>query len=147
MVDVTKFADKPELYYCMKCKAVGVTTKLTGRIYLPDPKTGKTKVPSDAEEWMQCPTCGDLIHRSQLTGTSTMNVDSDYELADTAYDFGKVVIQHAGPESRKFDRSPDQRKAKRKKSKRFIQDEIKDKDIAKEIKEGGEIIHYQTSKA
>ena len=149
IVDVTdpKFADKPEVYRCQKCLAVGISSILGGRIILPDPRTGKTTIPADIDNWKQCPTCGEIVAVYQLVGEGNVKVDSDYELSDTAFDFGRVIVKaiQPGGNIRKFDRSPNQKVAKKKRSKRFLE-EIKDPDIKREIKEGGEIKDYTVSR-
>ena len=78
--------------YCVNCYKVGVLTKLKGRVYLD--MSGKLLVnpPPDAEDWLQCWTCGYIIAVREAQRKGRISGILGIEPVDNPYNYGKGVI-------------------------------------------------------
>jgi hypothetical protein len=145
IVDVNEAADedKADIVWCPNCKEAGAFSKMGRRADF-DEKTGKTIVPNDADNWLQCIECGHIIPKYQGKGVGRLIVDPQFETVENRFDFGNAIIESVR-DDRRIDRSDLQTRAKKKLFKKKLS-EIKDPDIKREILEGGEIISYDSTR-
>ena len=158
IVDVTKIQDnenrRSNIIWCLNCEKAGIHNRMGKRIY-PDIKTvdangivtyEKPVIPADADQWLQCHACGEIIPEPFARGEGEIQVSSEYEEMemDNPFEFGHVIIEPVG-EPRKIDRSKLQN-LQQKKIRRKQLEEIKDSDLKKELSEGGEIIDYTATR-
>lgn len=126
-----------EISYCQRClELANYRSRLKNRIYLPN-ELGKTVIPEDHDQWLQCHKCGSLYAK--------YNVKKESELADVVeplnnpHNFRKGIIMSVGG-IRKFDRTG-KRQQKRKRQQEL--DDIKDEDLKRDLQSGYELISYQ----
>lgn len=150
IVDVTDINnDSPDsrsnIRWCPNCEQAGAYNKLGNRIYLPDPEKPDQPViiPHDADNWLQCHKCGEVIPRYSARGEGELQIGAEYELIESPFDFGQAVIESVSP-SRKIDRSALQNRTQKRLRKKQLA--ALDSDIQKELLEGGEIISFDIIK-
>jgi hypothetical protein len=145
ILDVTDIATDEEsrsnIKWCANCEQLGIHNKLGKRIYLPDPDHPDEPViiPHDADNWLQCGKCGTVIPRYEARGEGELQIDSEYELIESPFDFAQGIFEPIGT-SRKIDRSALQNRTQKKLRKKQLA--AVDSDIQAELKAGGEISDY-----
>lgn len=150
IVDVTDINnDSPDsrsnIRWCPRCEELGIHNKLGNKIYLPDPQKPDEPViiPHDADNWLQCHKCGKVIPRYEARGEGELQIDSEFELIESPFDFAQPVIEPIRP-SRKIDRSALQNRTQKKLRKKQLA--AVDSDIQAELKAGGEITSFDIIK-
>lgn len=149
ILDVTDIATDEEsrsnIKWCPNCEQAGAYNKLGKRIYLPDPDHPDEPViiPHDADNWLQCHKCGEIIPRYEARGEGELQIGAEYELIESPFDFGQAVIESISP-SRKIDRSALQNRTQKRLRKKQLA--ALDSDIQKELLEGGEITSFDIIK-
>jgi hypothetical protein len=147
IVDVTDIEDdenrRSNIRWCLNCEEAGASSRLGKRIYLPEQKGQPVIIPADADEWLQCPACGTIIPKHEARGEGELQIDSQFELIDSPFDFAQAVVESVIP-SRKIDRSKLQNMQHKRLRKKQLA-EI-DPDIRKELIEGGTIESYDIIK-
>jgi hypothetical protein len=147
ILDVTDIQDdenrRSNIRWCPNCEEAGGQSKMGKRIYLPEKKGEPVILPKDADEWLQCPACGIIIAKHEARGEGELQIDSEFELIETPFDFGQAVIESVGS-SRKVDRSKLQNQQHKRLRKKQLAE--LDPEIRKEMIEGGEITSYEIIK-
>jgi hypothetical protein len=147
IVDITDIEDdenrRSNIRWCLNCEEAGARSKMGKRIYLPTEKGQPVIIPADADEWLQCPACGIIIAKHEARGEGELQIDSQFELVETPFDFAQAVVESVIP-SRKIDRSKLQNMQHKRLRKKQLT-EI-DPDIRKELIEGGTIESYDIIK-
>jgi hypothetical protein len=149
IVDVTKIEEdenrKSNIVWCPNCEEAGAFVKMGPRIYLPE--KGKEQypviIPADADDWLQCHQCGKIIAVHEARGEGELQIDSEFELIESPFDFGQAVMENVRP-SRKVDKSKLQIESAKKRLRKQLAGI--DPDIRKELLEGGEVIDYTSTK-
>jgi hypothetical protein len=85
-------AGDQNISYCENCYKVGVLNKLKQRVYLD--MSGKLLVnpPPDAEDWLQCWTCGYIIAVREAQRKGRISGILGIEPVDNPHDIGKSTI-------------------------------------------------------
>ena len=115
------------LAYCPDCIKFNVRQKMEERIYLPDPDTGKTTIPADANLWKQCHRCGLILPIYNLKQEGRLV--SDIPIKQSPFDRAKVTAitnKRTGKRNSEYD---------------FIQDA----DVRKELESGSILLGYSES--
>ena len=118
------------LAYCPDCIKFNVKQIMEERIYLPDPLTGKTTIPADADLWRQCHRCGKILPVYNLKKEGRLV--SDIPIKQNPFDRAKVAV------------IPNSRIGKNKRG-RDEHDYIQDEDLKKELREGSILLGYSES--
>ncbi len=121
--------DEKDVSYCPICEKHGyLKIRLLPRVLEKDEPE-----PPDYEEFLQCHKCWKIfpVYNTKQEG----ELYSDVEIRDNPFDFAAVTIEG------RDDKGVKNRIKKRKQK----EQEIKDKEVANELKKGGELLKYQRS--
>ena len=147
IVDITEIEDdensRTNIRWCPNCEDAGIHTKMGKRIYLPEQKDQPVIIPADADEWLQCLACGTIIPKHEARGEGELQIDGEFELVESPFDFGQAMVENI-ISSRRIDRTKMQLKTLKKQRKKELA--AIDPDIRKELIEGGTIESYDIIK-
>ncbi len=118
--------------YCENCLKVGMLSRLKNRLYLDDQGKSSVVPPPDADEWLQCWKCGDIIASREAKKEGTISGISGIEPIDNPHDFGKAQVLGLD------DRKQRHQKVKRKQSRK----KLDDAEVQKELDRGSELVRY-----
>jgi hypothetical protein len=107
------YEDEPEPIFCPWCENRGYRVLLGPKILMPNEPR-----PQDYEDWLQCPTCYELIPIYEMPKEET--IKDSIETIDNPFESGKFQLQtipkrntpagkkaYAKPRSKKFKLDPD----------------------------------------
>ena len=90
IIEMISFSDET-ITYCPKCRAAGFQVKLGPRILMP----GEVRQP-DYENWVQCPSCAEIIATHVIEHDATI-IRDDIETVDNPFESNQSEIIGANP--------------------------------------------------
>lgn len=122
--------------YCQRCLEFGFNNPLKERLYRKDELINGEK-PVDFSEWVQCHTCGTLVHVTEAKQENEITPLRDSDTT-TGYSSRKPTIEHFVP-SRRININRKLKKPIKEKP------EDTDMDVKPKVERGSKLVSYETS--
>jgi hypothetical protein len=136
-IAIDGWEDEEKVRYCSECMKVHVLSILKQRLYLDDKGKSIQPLPPDAEDWLQCWTCGFIVAAQETKSETKLQGISGIEPIENPFDFGKTIIEPIYVRQDK--NKPDFNKMKKELAKLNIKDPL----LRKELAAGAELISYE----
>ena len=85
-------SDEEDLIFCSTCAANGDMNKLKQRVYLDMSGKLLANPPPDAEDWLQCWECGNIIPKKDAKKQGSISGIQGIDILENPHDVGKGVI-------------------------------------------------------
>ena len=124
--------EEEQLQFCSTCAANGEMSRLKERLYLDSVGKRLPSPPPDAEDWLQCWTCGNVVALRDTKKLGKISGIQGIEPTDNKFDYGKGMILGNDSKHR-------YQKLKQRKNKHF------DPEVQKFLEDGYELTSYLSS--
>lgn len=126
--------NKEAISYCPDCAKGNHKQMMEERIYQPDPLTGKTVIPGDANLWRQCHRCGLILPIYNLKREGRLK--SELTIQQNPFDRGQTKVI----ENNRIGKSNTKRG-----DKKGEWDYVNDPDLKIELRRGSKLLGYSSS--